>query len=260
MSRQTGLNLPGVPKSVNRNVTGEERHPSMRFPDFMPGLAAACFMAAASAPLSAQSIPSAYRFVDSRQEAGLFAGSSSMSKGRFGFGPAGGFYTGGRWGIELSGPLGFETVAGVISGTRDIVNPAKVVGDQRIGEADAAVVTADARLRFTLTGDRTWHGFAPFIVTGGGIAVGLGGSDPLEEEELAADDRFDFGTSFFGTAGGGARFVLTDRLALRGDAIFSLWKIGTPPGFSDPDRGFASVEESEWVRGLHLTLSVVIRY
>lgn len=232
----------------------------MRFRKFVPGLAAACFMAASSAPSSAQSIPSPYRFVDSRQEAGLFAGTSSVATGRFGFGPAGGLYTGGRWGIELSGPLGFETVAGVISGTRDIVNPAKVVGDQRIGEADALLGTVDARLRFTLTGDRTWHRFAPFLVAGGGIALDLGGSDPLEEEELAADDRFDFGTSFFGTAGGGARFVLTDRLALRGDAIFSLWKIGTPPGFSDPERGFASVEKSEWVSGVSLTLSAVIRY
>lgn len=223
------------------------------------GLAAVLIVAAVPTMSVAQSIPSAFRFVDTRQEAGLFVGTSSMAKGRFAFGPAGGITTGARWGIDLSGPLGFEAVAGVISGTRDIINPAKVVGDQKIGEADALAGVVDARLRFTLTGDRTWHRLAPFLVGGGGLAFDLSKSAELDAE-LAADDRFSFRTGFFGTAGGGARFFLTDRLALRGDAVFSLWKISTPPGFSSPERGFASVEKAEWVSGRHLTLAAVIRF
>lgn len=223
------------------------------------GLVAAFALVAAPVAAAGQTIPSAFRFVETRQEAGLFAGTSTMAKGRFGFGPAGGLTTGARWGIELSGPLGFETVAGIISGTRDVINPAKVVGDQSIGEADVLVGVVDARLRFTLTGDRSWHRLSPFIVAGGGLAFDVS-PDATLDEELADDDRFDFGNSFFGTLGGGTRLYLTSRLALRGDAVFSLWKIGTPPGFSDPDRGFTSVEESEWVSGLHLTLSAVIRF
>ena len=225
----------------------------------LPGLLAACLSAVVTVPAHAQTIPSPYRFVDTRQEIGLFASSSSVSKGRFGFGPGGGLNVGARWGIDLSGPLGFEAAAGIISGTRDIINPAKVVGDLKIGEGDQRIATADARLRFTLTGDRTWHRLAPFFVTGGGIAFGVGGSSPLDQE-LAADDRFEFGTSFFGTAGTGVRLVLTDRLALRGDALFSLWKIGTPPGFSDSERGFSNVERSEWTSGRHLALSLTYRY
>ena len=223
------------------------------------GLAAATLLASAPSAARAQSIPSPFRYVDTRQEAGLFMGTSSMAKGRFGFGPAGGVTMGARWGIELSGPLGFETVAGVISGNRDVINPAQVVGDMSIGEVDAMAGFVDARLRFTLTGDRTWHRLAPFIVAGGGIAFDLS-DDAALDEELAADDRFSFGTTFFGTMGGGTRFFLTDRLALRGDAVFSLWKIDTPPGFSDPERGFTSVEKSEWASGLHLTLAAVIRF
>lgn len=222
-------------------------------------VALALLVGAAPGVARAQTVPSAFRFVDTRQEAGLFAGTSSMAKGRFGFGPGGGSTVGARWGIELSGPLGFEVVGGVISGQRDIINPARVVGSMKIGEADALAGIADARLRFTLTGDRTWHRLAPFIVAGGGIAFDLSGDAELDEE-LDADDRFSFGTSFFGTTGAGARYALTERLALRGDAVFSLWKIATPPGFSDPDRNFESVEKSEWVSGLHLTLSAVIRF
>ena len=223
------------------------------------GLVAACLCAAVDSPASAQSIPSPYRFVDTRQEIALFVGTSSVSTGRFGFGPGGGMSAGARWGIDLSGPLGFEVATGVISGTRDIINPAKVVGDLKIGEADQRVATADARLRLTLTGDRTWHGFQPIFFTGGGIALGIGGDAPLDEQ-LASDDRFEFGTSFLGTVGTGLRYVLTDRLAVRGDAIFSLWKIGTPPGFTDAERGFANVERKEWTSGRHLSLSVAYRY
>ncbi|GMV04876.1 MAG: hypothetical protein AMXMBFR53_11560 [Gemmatimonadota bacterium] len=223
------------------------------------GLAATLLVAALPVASSAQTIPSPFRFIETRQEAGLFVGSTSAARGRFGFGPGGGLATGARWGIELSGPLGFETTAGIISGTRDVVNPAKVVGDQRIGEADVLMGVVDARLRFTLTGDRTWHRLTPFVVAGGGLAFDASPTSPVDDE-LETDDRFEMGTSFFGTAGGGARLFLTERLALRGDAVFSLWKIKTPPGFSDPDRGFTGVEEAEWVSALHLTLAAVIRF
>lgn len=223
------------------------------------GLAAAALLALIPGVATSQSIPSAFRFVETRQEAGIFVGTASMAEGRFGFGPSGGTEYGARWGIDLSGPLGFETVAGLISGTRDVINPAQIVGDRRIGEADVTMATVDGRLRFTLTGDRTWHRLAPFIVAGGGIVIDMS-KDSALDEELLADDRFDFGTSFFGTMGGGTRFFLTDRLALRGDAVFSLWKIKTPPGFSDPTRGFTSVEQSEWASGLHLTIAALIRF
>ena len=222
-------------------------------------IAAAALLVLTPGVARSQTIPSAFRFVETRQEVGIFVGSASMAKGRFGFGPAGKAEFGARWGIDLSGPLGFEAVAGLISGTRDVINPAQVVGDRRVGEADVRMGTVDGRLRFTLTGDRTWHRLAPFIVAGGGIAFDMSKAAAIDEE-LLADDRFDFGSSFYGTAGGGVRLFINDRLALRGDAIFSLWKIDTPPGFSSADRGFTSVEQSEWVSGLHLTLATMIRF
>ena len=231
----------------------------MRLCKSSAGFTVAALLALTPGIARSQSVPSPFRYVETRQEVGFFVGSASMAKGRFGFGPAGGTEFGARWGIDLSGPLGFETVVGLTSGTRDVMNPAQVVGDRRIGEADVLIGTADGRLRFTLTGDRTWHGMAPFILAGGGLAFDLSDATPLDEE-LLADDKFDFGTSFFGTMGGGVRVFLTDRLALRGDAVFSLWKLDTPPGFSDPTRGFTDVEQSEWVSGRHLTLSAVIRF
>lgn len=226
-------------------------------PRQIAALVVACVVAPVS--VSAQRIPSPYRFVDTRQELGVFVGTSSVATGRFGFGPSGGVHAGARWGIDFSGPMGLEVVGGVISGTRDVVNPSIVVGDPSIGEADVLAVTADARLRFTLTGDRSWRRLAPYAVAGGGVAFGVGGADALDGE-LAAGDRFSFGTSFFGTLGGGARVSLTHRFALRGDVVFSLWKISTPDGYTDPQRNFADVERGEWTGGRHLTVSLVYRY
>ena len=91
------------------------------------------------------------------------------------------------------------------------------------------------------------------------MAFDLADADPLEND-LEPADRFSFGNSFFGTFGAGSRWFITDRFGVRTDAVFSLWKLGTPPGFSDPERGFGNVEEGEWVRGLSFTISGLWRW
>jgi hypothetical protein len=49
-------------------------------------------------------------------------------------------------------------------------------------------------------------------------------------------------------------------MALRLDGIFSLWKIDTPVGYTDPEYGFGALQEGEWVRGLSLTASLLYRW
>ena len=217
------------------------------------------FAALPPAPAHAQTIPSAYTYIERRQEAGAFTGYMDAASGRFGFGPTGGAVYGGRWGLELAGPISLEGVAQLVDGTRDVVNPGRVEGDRIVGEADALLGTVDARLKFSFTGQRAWHGLSPFLVAGGGIAFDLSGSAEAESG-LEPADVFDFGTSFFGTAGVGTRWFLTERFAVRVDGIFSLWRLDTPPGFSDPARGFESVPESEWARGLTATFSILYRW
>lgn len=213
----------------------------------------------ATESLLGQQIPSPYRFVETRQEAGLFGGWIDLGSGRFGFGPESALMAGGRWGLHISGPLGFEAVADVLSGTRDVIDPGRSEGDRVVGEADVLLGSAEGRLTLTATGDRTWHGFAPYLSLGGGMVFDLSGSEPADEI-LLPEDRFDFGSSFLGTAGVGSRLFLSSHLVARGDAIFSLYKIDTPPGFSDPARGFEAVEEGEWVSGLALTFSLGYRF
>lgn len=208
---------------------------------------------------AAQSISSPYRFLDERQAAGVFAGYMDASTGRFGYGPSGGLWVGGRYDLELTGPLSLEGVVGLISGTRDVISPGRPEDDRVIGEADALVTTVDGRLKFSLMGRRSWRGLSPFIVAGGGVAVDVADA-PAINEQLEDDEIFDFGPSFFGTLGVGTRWFATDRFTLRTDAIFSLWKISTPVGFGDPQYGFGPLQESEWVRGLSITGGLSFRW
>jgi hypothetical protein len=151
--------------------------------------------------------------------------------------------------------MALEGAAGVVSGTRDVINPARAEGDRIVGQGDVFITTLDARLRFSATGDRAWHGLNPFLVIVAGIAFNLA-SAPEANAALEERDVYAFGTSFFGSLGLGTRFFLTDQFALRSDGMFSLWRLKTPPGFSDSDRGFEAVEDREWVRGLSISVSL----
>jgi hypothetical protein len=94
---------------------------------------------------------------------------------------------------------------------------------------------------------------------GAGIAFDTADNDPVEET-LDAADRFELGKSFIGSLGVSTHWYLSDHLALRGDGLFSLSRLGTPPGFSDSARGFEGVEKAEWVSGLGFTVTALIRW
>jgi len=207
----------------------------------------------------AQSIPSSFRFLDRRQEAGLFGGYMSADDGRFGYAPTGGTLLGAKYGVELAGPLALEGTVGVIDGTRSVIDPSRPEGSRVIGEADVLLTTIDARFRFSFPGQRSWKGFSPFITASGGVAIDSSPDSPLDDA-LLAGDVFDFGTSFFTSFGVGTRWFVTRSVAVKADAAFSLWKVDTPPGFSDPQRGFVGVSEGEWLGGTALTLALLYRW
>lgn len=224
-------------------------------------LAAVCTAALARTG-EAQQIPSPYRYIETAQEAGAFAGVLSPSTGRFDFGPRPGALLGLRYGIEISGPFSIEGVARTLSTTRRVKDPRREEGDRTIGEADVLLTAVEGRLKFSLPGRRTWHGLGPYLLVGGGLVGNLAGSAEVEEV-LRAEDRFDFGLSFLGFLGLGTRWLPTDRLQLRLDGGFNLWQLDTPRGYRDPDRdlGFeAPPPENEWVSGLEATLGIAYRW
>jgi len=229
----------------------------MRVTQLLRSSSVVLLLAVAPATLRAQTIPSPYRFIETKQEIGLFSGYGTQGTGRFGYGPGHGLLFGGRYALRLHGPLALELSTSFFSGNRDVIDPSRLTGDRKVGEAGFLIGTVDLGLRFSFVGDRTWHGLNPFIDFGIGYAGDLAGESSTDAL-LLEGDRYSFGGSFHGLAGGGTRYFITDRFGLRADATFSFWKLHTPPGFAEPERGYTNVARSEWVGGAHLTLTAFI--
>ena len=111
-----------------------------------PSLSSAAFGVAAlfmtASPALAQTIPSVYEYLEARQEAGPFVGPMVAGEGRFGFGPSGGLVYGARYGIELTGPLAFEAMTGLVDGERQVVDPSRLEGDRVVFRKTARGVAA----------------------------------------------------------------------------------------------------------------------
>ncbi len=210
--------------------------------------------------LRAQSIPSPYEFIERGQEAGVFAGYFAAGSDRFGIGPRSAPFLGARYAVTVSGPVALEAVLKAIPTTRDVVNPNRLPGDQIIEESEVLLGFAEARLRIGLTGNRTWNGLQPFALLGIGLATDLAGQQ-AEDLQLSEEFRFDFGTKFTGSFGGGVRWILNDRFHARIDLAAQLYQIDNPSGFRtpelDPD-GF--VPEGQWTTSQAISLGFAIRF
>lgn len=196
--------------------------------------------------VSAQSITSPYQFLDGRHEVGLALHYVPGSRGSMQLGPGGGLKAGARYGLELGGPFALEFHGFVLPTDRRVRIPSVdglAIEDR--DTVDMAVAGLEGRVRFSLTGPRTWNRLAPFVTMGGGL-VGAFDSRTEEEQELPDDLRFSFGPSFLGTLGAGTRVVLTDRLSLRLEATTHIWKVGTPQGFLRLDEAAGPVVEQQW--------------
>ena len=214
----------------------------------------------------AQIIPSPYRPIEHRQAASLFGGYLSLPTGSLELGPRSGTFLGGRYAFETGGPIFLEGLLSYLPTTREVIDPRRQLGDRSIGETDVHLFMFDTRLSFSLTGRRTWNRLSPNLFVGAGLAYDAGRGNELEDI-LLPEDVFRFGVAFTANAGTAVRFVLGEKLMLMTEAGLKLWQLGTPTGFDDPTKRpddetdpLHIPEESEWVGGYGLTLSLAWRF
>lgn len=216
----------------------------------------------AVAPAAGQSIDSPYRFVEHSQTAGLLGGHISTAKGPLGLGPESAIAFGGRYGITVTGPFVFEVELMFAPTTRAVLDTAFTSGPDSAhvvaGEADMSLLLGMANLRFNVTGARTWYDLQPFVIFGGGIITDLAG-DAAADEDVVADARFEFGTSFAGQVGLGAEYHLSPRWTLRADARSALWKLKNPTAFrlQDEERVLPA---DQWESNTVLTAGFSMRF
>lgn len=198
----------------------------------------------AAGAASAQSVPSPFRYIerqssveilggylftdatieiDSLRSAEFGARSAPMVTARFNR----------RFGGPLSGNLGLTFVAS----DRKVISAAEgqdsvFVGPLETGETvSAPILMLEGGLRFHITGDRTFRGFAPFVAATGGIATEVGGRAGAERE-LPKDERFDFGPAFAVGGAAGLDVFLSQRMSLRTELSYRIWRLGVPEGFA----------------------------
>ena len=193
-----GQPSPGQPNCSrrlhDRSPDNPRRSSDALGPPSLSVLALLCVGLSAVAPAGAQQIPSSYRYLDDGQKTGVFGAYLNLTRGKWDLGPRSAAYAGGRYSIEVSGPLFAEGLLTYVPTTRNVVDPRRAEGDRSIGETDVHLMLASARLAFSLTGRRTWRRIAPHIFAGTGVAIDVAGMSDTEET-LQPEDRFEFGTT-----------------------------------------------------------------
>ncbi len=233
----------------------------MRLRRLVPALPALALTLAAliGSEARAQTIPSPYRFIDTRQEAGLFAGGNFIvGEGQYGIGPKPGPMIGARYGITIGGPFSLDGVVTYADTERDVKDPDEEGNLTTIGQAPMQLLTIDARIKFNVLGTRTWHKIAPFFLAGAGITFDLAGQSALDQQ-LLPEDRYDFGNSFAGILGAGTRWFPTERFSFRADLALQLWQQDIPAGYPLRPLLF-DAPNSEWIQAWGLTFGAAYNF
>ncbi|MDT8370314.1 MAG: outer membrane beta-barrel protein [Longimicrobiales bacterium] len=217
------------------------------------GLAATLLVA--TAPLAAQEISSPYRFVESNRELSFSVGAIGGAEGRFGLGAEDGVGFGAKVGFTLSDLLGVDFGLGYADLTRQVIDPTGEEGPVSVGEASVTQITIDARLRASLTGRRTWHRLQPYIFMGLGLR-GDFADDQEADFAVAEEFRAETSTKFMVRGGVGMRFIPGQKWVARVELGGLLYRIDTPPGFSNEELGFEQVEKNEFVSPATLEFSL----
>jgi hypothetical protein len=155
---------------------------------------------------------------------GYFGGTG----GQFNIGPHRGEVFGGRYDIRTASTIqiGLAVARGNLD--RFIVDPFVQLANRRSGPVRQSVTFAEITLQFNLSGGKSWHRIAPFI--GAGVGLALGSATPADTSQ------YKFGRKLYLAPSAGFRFLITDRLHLRGEARAAFWKLNYPATFQAEPR------------------------
>lgn len=207
--------------------------------------------------LQAQTVPSPFRFLETSHAPGIFGGYLTTSAGDLDLGPRSAPIFGARYTLHLTGPLSAEANLGFSPSERTIYARSASGGQDQLvslGDKNSLLGILYVTLKFHVTGQRAWHGLAPYGVFGAGVVAELSGSD-AREAALPGEQQFDFGPAFAATAGLGVDFFLTERLSVRLEGRDYLWRFSYPAGLTDTGE-----QTNDWVNNVAVTFGGALHF
>src|SRR6266545_6569427 len=164
----------------------------------------------------------------------FFAGHLSGDRGRGDAGPANGLGIGVRYELALGRTTVMQFSGAYLKADRFIRDPS--VDDsaptRRTGPFDTEIFLTEIALQLRLTGGKTWHGFAPYLGTGLGMAF------PLSAPGDTTGSGYNFGTKFTVSAATGLRWHASRKLTVHLDTRMLFWRLNYPLSFHDLSRYF----------------------
>jgi len=219
----------------------------------------AAVLLAAAAPLAAQQIQSPYVYQEERHSVGLLAGHSWNQTGRYDLGPTAASIVGAWYSIRFAGPAIGEASLSFLPAERTVYElvdaEAGAEGLEALGTTSATIALAEAALRFQITGPRTWHGLAPFLIGSAGLAGDLAGRSDLEEE-MPSVDHYQFGPAFAIGLGGGTIWQVTPIIGIRAEVRNRVWRVDTPTGLRE--RG--GLSDNQWTNNLGAAVGLSVHF
>jgi hypothetical protein len=141
-------------------------------------------------------IDSPYRWIPRGLRVGLQGAYLSADRGNLEFAQGPTMVTGARFRVRVSSPLSLELGASYATPNRWVVDPRLETGPAVVDTVSSNWLSIEAGVQLGLTGARTWHGFDPYAVFGGGFLIGINEqlSDTFAEQALEPF-RYKIGTA-----------------------------------------------------------------
>jgi hypothetical protein len=207
--------------------------------------------------VEAQAIESPYEFIETTHAITGFGGYLATNTGSLDLAPKSAPIFGARYNLHFTGPLSGELGMGFAPTDRTVyIAPggAPATEIEPLGDISSVIFLMDAGLRFNLTGARTWHRLAPFLVGTIGLVADLTRTDPVEQS-VEIDQLFEFGPGFAASLGLGSELFLSERFALRAEVRDYLWRLTAPGGLTETGR-----RETEWRHNFSFTFGGAIHF
>ena len=209
-------------------------------------------------------IDSPYRWIPGGLRVGVQGGYLSASRGNLDFAQGPAVVTAARFRVRVSSPLSLELGASYAPADRWVVDPRLETGPAVVDTVSASWLGIEAGVQLGLTGARTWHGFQPYALFGGGFLIGINEqvSETFAEQQLEPF-RYKIGSAPELYGGLGVEIFPSGKVGLSLEFRDHLTRIKTPDGFFQldilqtiADLGLEAPTNTQWLHNFEFSATL----